>query len=183
MREGKLATFLSGALTLLSANAYAGSAPKELYGKSIIVSWSEHRSQRNLGQPNFRDINVPLSHTIYISATGRFFDRFAATSGGGEAAHETIGANTTSIGDGPKQIQFRGRTMTLTASSKGGLARRSSLQFNEGFTACEAHIVFAKQAGSNIVAAINLSRQQMEIRSVTISGVTCSVRDGNVFAQ
>jgi hypothetical protein len=50
MREGKLATFLCCALTLLCAVAYAGSPPKELYGKSIIVTWGEHRSQRELGR-------------------------------------------------------------------------------------------------------------------------------------
>jgi hypothetical protein len=36
-------------LKLLSAAAHAGSAPKELYGKSIIVTRSEHRSQREFG--------------------------------------------------------------------------------------------------------------------------------------
>jgi hypothetical protein len=29
------------ALTMLTAEAHAGSAPKELYGKSITVQWSE----------------------------------------------------------------------------------------------------------------------------------------------
>jgi hypothetical protein len=32
---------LMGVLTLLSAAAHAGSTPKELYGKSITVAWSE----------------------------------------------------------------------------------------------------------------------------------------------
>jgi hypothetical protein len=35
MREGKLATIFCFTLTLVSAVAYAGSAPKELYDKSI----------------------------------------------------------------------------------------------------------------------------------------------------
>jgi hypothetical protein len=39
-----------GALTLLSAALTPGSAPKELYGKSIIITWTEHRSQRQVDQ-------------------------------------------------------------------------------------------------------------------------------------
>jgi hypothetical protein len=69
MREGKLATFLGSALTLLlSALAYAESAPKELYGKSIVISWTEHRNQRHVDQANyqanFQDVDVPLSRKI-----------------------------------------------------------------------------------------------------------------------
>jgi hypothetical protein len=56
-----------GALTLLSAAAHAGSAPKELYGKSIIISWTEHRNQRHIGQTNFRDVGVPLSRKIILA--------------------------------------------------------------------------------------------------------------------
>lgn len=44
------------ALSLLSAVADPGAAlPKEPYGKSIIVTWGEHRIQRRFGEPNFRD--------------------------------------------------------------------------------------------------------------------------------
>jgi hypothetical protein len=35
----------------------------------------------------------------------------------------------------------------VTAAGAGGLARRTTIEFNERFTACEARIVFAKQAG------------------------------------
>jgi hypothetical protein len=72
----------------LSAVAHAGSAPKELYGKSIIIAWTEQRSQRQLGQANFRDVLVPLSHSVYISTAGRIFDRFVA--GSQNPAHVTF---------------------------------------------------------------------------------------------
>jgi hypothetical protein len=65
MREGKLAIFLLGALTLLSGIAYAGSAPpKELYGKSIIVRWVEHHNWRLIGEVDFRDVDIPLLRMI-----------------------------------------------------------------------------------------------------------------------
>jgi hypothetical protein len=63
------------ALTLLSAVAYSASPPKELYAKSIIVTWTEHRNQRQVGEADFRDVVVPLSLTIYVSTIGRPFSR------------------------------------------------------------------------------------------------------------
>jgi hypothetical protein len=168
-----------GVLATWTAAAHAGSAPKELYGKSIVFTWAENRSQRLLGQTNFRDVLVPLSHSVYISTTGRLFDRFVA--GSQNAAHETIGTSATSVGGGPKQIQFSGRTMTLIATNKGGMARKTTIEFNDSFNTCQADVVFAKQAGSNVV--VGGFTGQLEIRSSSITGVTCSVREGNVFAQ
>jgi len=172
-----------GALTLLSAAAHAGSAPKELYGKSIIVNWTAHRSQRPLGQGNFRDVNIPLSHKFYFGTTGRLFNRLSSTSKGYEAAHEVVGTSGTSPGGGPRQIQFSDRTIVLTFTN-GDLAHRITIEFNEGFTTCEAQIVSAKPAGANVsVITRNLYGEQIEVRFATVTGVSCSVRDGNVFAQ
>jgi hypothetical protein len=137
-----------GVLTLLSAAAHAGSAPKELYGKSIILTWGEHRNQRMFGEASFRDVNVALSRTIYISTKGQWFGRFAA----GSQSHESIGTSGAPLGGGLREVQFSGRSITATSASKGGIARRMTIA-----------------AG--------------EIRSATVPSVSCSVRDGNVFAQ
>jgi hypothetical protein len=173
------------ALALLSDIAHAGSAPKELYGKSIIITWTEQRSQRQLGQVNFRDILDPLSNRIYISTAGRWFGRFASTFRGYEGAHEAVGTGGTSAGGGPRQVEFSGRTITTTGTSKGGLARRITIEFNESFTTCEARVTVAKQAGSEVVMGRNLyTGQSQEIRSATVSGrPSCSIREGNVFGQ
>jgi hypothetical protein len=174
------------ALAVLSSEAaYAGSAPKELYGKSIIITWTEHRNQRHEDQAEFRDVDVPLSRKIYISTEGNFFGRFSAMSPRGrEGAREGVGTSGTSAGGGPREVQFGGRTITLTGASTGGLARRTTIEFNESFSTCEARIIFAKQAGSDVVVGRNLVTGGLnEIRSATVTSVTCSVRDGNVFAQ
>lgn len=176
---------LIAALTLLSQVAYAGSAPKELYGKSIIITWTEHRNQRHEDQANFRDVDVPLSRKIYISTEGHFFGRFSAMSPSGrEGAREGFGTSGTSAGGGPREVQFGSRTITLTGASTGGLARRTTIEFNESFSTCEALIIFAKQAGSDVVIGRNLVTGGLnEIRSATVTNVSCSVHNGNVFAQ
>jgi hypothetical protein len=172
---------VSSALTLLSAVAHAGSAPKELYGKSIIVAWNEARSQRELGEANFRDRLVPITRTIYFSTKGQWFVRIAA----GSNAHQSIGASATTGTGGVRQIQFSGRTITYTTADPGGMARRMTIEFNESFTTCEVHVIFAKQAGHDVVIGHNLvtGAADKEIRSATVSSSNCSVHDGNVFAQ
>lgn len=59
-----------GVLTLVSAVAHAGSAPKDLYGKSIAASWFESRAQNDrtgaLQNPQI---------SIYVSSAGRTFAR------------------------------------------------------------------------------------------------------------
>jgi hypothetical protein len=180
---------VTGALALLSAAAHAGSPPKELYGKSIIVTWTEERNQRNFGESSFRDMIVPLSMTIYVSSVGRPFFRLTSTGMGRHSyrnlsSREGIGATGTSSGGGLRQIQFQGRSLIFTGSSGGGLALRSTITFNETFSACEAQIIAAKLAGAEVGVGRNLfTRQSMEIRSATVTGVSCSVHDGNVFAQ
>jgi hypothetical protein len=172
-----------GALTLLSAAAHAESAPKELYAKSIIISWTEHRNQRILRQANFRDVDISQSYKIYISTKGQWFSRFARAAG--EAGFEAVGTSGTSSGGGPREVQISGRNITVTGSNKSGMARRQTINFNDSFTTCEAQVIFAKQPGHNVVVGYNLitGAADKEIRSATVSNVSCSVRDGNVFAQ
>jgi hypothetical protein len=170
-----------GVLMLLSLAAYAGSAPKELYGKSIIVTWGEHRSQREFGAANFREVNFGLSRTIYVSTKGQWFSRFAA----GSQSHESIGTSGTPLGGGLRGVQFSGQSITVTSASNGGIGRRITINFNESFSTCEANVIFAKQTGSDVVITHNLTTGVAagEIRSATVTSTSCSVRDGNVFAQ
>jgi hypothetical protein len=172
-----------GALTLLSATAHAGSAPKELYGKSIILTWTEYQNVRCCGRPNFRDVVIQFSRKIYISTAGRPFSRFGQTSPAGEGTHEEVGSSGINAQGGPTQTLFSGRTMTILGSS-GGHARRTVVNFNENFSTCDTQIVFAKQAGLGVVMGRNMhTGEPVEMRSSKVTNVSCSVRDGNVFAQ
>lgn len=76
-----------------------------------------------------------------------------------------------------------GQSFTLISTSKGGVARRITVGFNDTFSTCTAQVVFAKEAGANVVMGKSLyTGKPLEIRSGTVSGVSCKVRDGNVSA-
>ena len=73
---------------------------------------------------------------------------------------------------------------TSGSTFAGGLARRFVIEFNESFSTCETRIIFAKQAGSEVVVGRSLrTGEPIQIRSATVNSVSCSVRDGNVFAE
>src|SRR5215470_14217788 len=84
--------FVSLLLIALPVSALAQSAPTALRGKSIIVSWSEDRSLRFVGEPAFRDTRTPRSMSIYVSSTGRPFSRNSATPMGHAGAADYVGA-------------------------------------------------------------------------------------------
>lgn len=92
MRKEKLATFLGSTLTLLSAVAYAGSAPTELCGKSITVAWSETLIQRAESEQGIRNFGWSAQMNIYVSTAGRPFVRVIGCGMGGyNARREGVG--------------------------------------------------------------------------------------------
>jgi hypothetical protein len=173
-----------GTLSLFTAVAHAGSPPpKELYGKSIIVRWVEHHNWRLIGEADFRDVDIPLLRMIYISSKGKSFVRFAA-GGRSESRREHIGTSERGAGGGADEVQFSGRTITVFSVNRGGMARKMTIELNESFTTCEAHVIWAKKAGSDVVVSYDLATRApaREIRSTTVTGVSCAVQEGNVFA-
>jgi hypothetical protein len=165
--------------------AHGQNAPSGLRGKSIIISWSEHRSQRQGYQTTFIDVTLPVSMKIYVSTIGRPFSSLNVTSRGGDTgSSQAVGSTANDRQAGERQITFQGRAMVMLQGSRAGLARRIMVDFNESFASCKAQVIFAKETGSAIVTTRNLNTgQRMEIRSASITGVSCSVRGSNVFAE
>ena len=70
-----LARLISLFVISLTTQAYAAEAPKALWGKSVVLTWTETRQQRVVGQPNFYSVNGSDGTSIYISTAGRIFSR------------------------------------------------------------------------------------------------------------
>jgi hypothetical protein len=190
MGEGKLAIFFGCALTLLCAVADPGSgaqaqtAPMALRGKSVVVSWSEDRSLRPVGEPAFHDSRTPRSMSIYVSTEGRPFARTSASPMGSTGSADYVGAEGVTQAGGTRQIGFHGHSLEMTTTMTSGGARRIEITFSDSYTTCEARVITAKQVGAELIRSKSLvSGRPIEIRSVSVSGTTCTVRDGNVFAR
>ena len=156
---------------LIAAEAHAASAPEALKGKSVIVTWSETRQQRHVGEPNFYAVNAILNLSVYVSTAGRVFSRatFSTRAGTGtieRAPREGGGAYPTRMG------LFGGQTMT----------RRTLVEFDPSFSSCRARVALVLQPGMTSVSFSPITRKYIEIKSMTASGVSCSVKSGNILA-
>ena len=173
---GALKTALIAAATSAAANA-AVAAPAALLGKSVVVSWSETRIQRIVGEANWRTVNASHELSVYVSSVGRVFSKFSATTRRGTGANEQVS------GQGGNRVpSFSGRTMTIVALQQG-IARRVGVEFDESFSNCTASVIRGKSgAGSGFAKSI-INGQRIEIQSASTGSASCCVRAGNVFGN
>jgi hypothetical protein len=173
-----------GVALLLPAAAHAG-PPKELYGKSIEVSWTESREQRPVGDPNWRTVNGTETFDIYVSEAGRVFNRMTAQTPGGRASGKGQIA-----GEGKRSVNFSGHSLTAVwqmgaaGGVAGGGATLVSADFDASFNSCSAKVSRGKESPDAIVRVYsNIIKHENEVRRHQVGSVSCSIRSGNVFAQ
>jgi hypothetical protein len=173
------------ALMLIAASLVAlGSSavlaePRALYGKSVIVTWTEERMQRREGQDNYRPAIREGTFNAYVSSTGRIFNRVSMANPRRDAS-----GKRDRIGNGQRlQITLSGRTMTTVQVAQAGGARRIAVQFDDSFTSCTAEVIRGKEEGAEHIVGNSMIRPgaRVEIASVKTSGVRCAVKEGNVF--
>jgi hypothetical protein len=164
--------------------ALAQSTPAGLQGKSAIVSWTETRTQRNVGEERTETVPVPYSYRVYFSSAGRPFARLTVANQRGEtASRERVGTGERSGDGGARSLQMKGNSLVAT-SGHGGGARRIQVTFDGSYASCSASVILAKQVGGSKIIMRNLvSNKQMEILSSTTSAASCSLQAGNVFGN
>jgi hypothetical protein len=183
-------SFVCSLAALITASEAAPAPPKDLYGKSIVLSWNETRTGESGG---FRILSLQMS--IYVSTEGRVFRRMTVTRNGRNARRGLAqGRNPTASlehgpGEGPPpgvkagSTQFAGHSLIMTTEFQSG-ARQITVDFDSGFTSCQAKVVHGKEAGVGTIRQTSVfGSKQVEARAIEVSGVTCSVREGNVFTQ
>jgi hypothetical protein len=175
------------ALVVFSPVAHAGSAPRELYGKSFTVSWSETLTQRFESDQRVRPTGRSVQMNIYVSSGGRPFVRVISSGIGGHSRHELGGrsASPTSLAEtapteaAKDRVVFEGRSIVVYRQFRSG-ARRIAIE-SDG-TSCKAAVLHGREGGKSI-AQYSTGFGAAEILSVEVSAVSCSVREGNVFGQ
>jgi hypothetical protein len=175
-----LARLISLLVVSLTTQAHAAGAPEALKGKSVILTWTEARQQRVVGQPNFYSVNGSVSLSLYISTAGRVFSRRTNSTRAGSGTIERAPAE----GGGVRPTRaalFGGQTMTLIGETKGG-AYRHVIEFDASFASCSARVALAFQSGKTSIALSPIIHKYVEVKSVTVSGISCSVKAGNVLA-
>ena len=176
------------ALVVLSPIAHAGPAPKELYGKSITVRWSESSSARN-SDKLVRNAGYVTQVDIYVSTAGRPFVRSRRAGIGGLDYHVQTGSlgysdSSDSVpgqSDSKDRVDFQGRSVFVYRQLLSG-ASRVAIDLDSAGTSCKATVIIGRQAGSNVVTRVG-ARGTINLSSIQIGPTSCSIQEGNVFRQ
>jgi hypothetical protein len=170
--------------------ASAGGPPPALHNKSISLSWTELRDQKFPdGRSNSRVVAV--NRGIYVSSKGRMFQRMSrvmTTNRGRPIAEGGIssapdGSKIRAIKNNYTSVyQFKGHTMSSVTPYESG-ARLITVTFDESFASCRLEVVHGKERGAPGLVLHGIRGGLYMLTSISISGASCSVRDGNIFAE
>jgi hypothetical protein len=160
---------------LVSNPLHAESVPPQLRNKTVSASWI---MQRTVMTPRGerQSPQIPISRTIYISSAGRFFVKASRNSHDAEVAP----GDKTPRG-GARDMRFSGGTIVGMAQF-GAAAGRMIISFDPGYSSCNVQITYGKPNGQRATFR-NRRGLEIEVLDVRYSGQTCSIRDGNVFAN
>ena len=171
------------AMSLLGCGAAAAEAPRELFNKTISISWNEYRVQR-ADSGEIKKGNTSSTLLVYVGESGRLFTRLSRQGGNKSNSNDLDpegGNQRSGVGAaGNLSTSFEGRQLLVSNSMSSG-ARRIQATFNPAFTGCGAQIRFGKEGGSEIRHRA-MDGRMYNIISTDVSGQSCSVRAGNVFA-
>jgi hypothetical protein len=159
--------------------------PQSLLGKSVVVTWSESRVQRAEGEANFKEVHATHNMSVYVGSSGRIFSRLTNTMGLGSGRIDHIQERSAGA---PKfrerATTFSGQSMMVVQPFRQGGMRRLVIDFRDNFDNCSAKVSYVKEAGSlTSLARSPITKQMVEIKSIEMSGETCSVLTRNVFSD
>lgn len=159
---------------LISANPASAAAPPALLGKTIDVSFgmfvpgigpdgSVHRGGRS------------VEWTIYISSAGRIFAKGVARN-----RHGYGGDRELSPGRGT--FHFAGSTLIGTAQH-GNHAAQLRVSFDGSFQSCTANVLVGGENGAPMAWNSLSGKRFTQTGRPEVSAVTCSIANGNAFAN
>jgi hypothetical protein len=174
----------AAAVAILAFPTGSFAAPRALYGKHVVVSWTETRSQRNPGETAFHPVSLPFTLTFYVGNEGHVFKRMFSVGSTGKASGSQDRVGNKPAGDiSASSASFSGNTLTAT-SAFGGAARRMQITFDGNFSSCSAQVTTAKLSGAKSVSVRSIaSGNIVEFESVSAGAASCSVGEGNPFAN
>ncbi|MDG9696418.1 hypothetical protein QC281_40965, partial [Streptomyces sp. DH17] len=83
--------------------------------------------------------------------------------------------------DGAGAVTFQGNTLISTGNNHG-LGRRIRITFDGG-SSCSAEVLTGKSGAGAATVRSNATGKMLEFESVSAGPASCSVQDGNAFAN
>ncbi len=175
------ATIIAG-FALVCCGPAAAQAPRQLYNKTVAFSFTSNSVQRS---PNgqTRDVHTAINYTFYISSAGRIFERSSRSPDRGASQTGQFGPDSgpTSKTGEAHNVHFEGNKLVSLRAFVTG-ASRMVVSFDPSFASCTVSVQNAKENGG-VIKRKGTDGVVREFLSITTSGETCSVREGNPFAN
>jgi hypothetical protein len=167
--------------TFVFGSSFAASAPPQLVGKSVSLSWTDARVERRESGQEL-SISQTSNVKIYVSDKGRVFSKFnrsAVWQGGRGQSREDLDIS----GSGGHTLNFHseGNALVIDQISTGG-ARRLTVKFDKDFAACSIDVIHGKSGQRTRHRNLENSAW-LELVSIKVTATSCSVSNGNVFGQ
>ena len=160
-------------LLLLPANATA--APPQLYNKTITTTATVSVSAR-ADDGTMATYPRVVRRTLYISSKGRVFSRVERQSGRNQTTTERSPDET------GKNIRFEGNRLIGVLTFPSGAAQMV-INFDTGFSSCSTSVLFGREGGQGIRFKGLNGKMYTQQGPFNVSGQSCSIRDGNPFAN
>lgn len=169
-------------LTFTAVSMCAAEAPRQLFGKTVVMGWNEYRVQR-CDDGQLKRGHTASSLLVYVSENGRLFTRLNRRGGRGGSNSNDLdpegGNKRSGTGSaGNLSTRFEGSVLAIQNSMQSG-ARRIQATFSGGFTGCSLQVRFGKDGGSEIRHR-TMDGKMCNIISTDVSGNACSIRNGNL---
>lgn len=176
MQEFKLIFALATIAWLApSLPAHAGPAPRQMYGKSIRIEYTVASTHSDDHRAHVSDVR----RTIYVSSTGRLFERAQWTAGRRGGISDNAPEASQNRGHEARGMSFRGNTLIATIGYASG-AGQMTVTFDPSFSNCTGQVRFGRNGGQTM-ARRGLDGRIHRITSIAASSFSCSVVAGNAF--
>jgi hypothetical protein len=160
----------SNLLLLLVAPAFAGTAPKQLYNKTITIIWDESVLEKSLDGRILTPQNTQ-QRVVYVSSLGRIFDRRKTQNEWGVRLVETAPENARA-----GTFSFQGHSMTGIGVN-GGVARRVVASFDPSYSSCTATVTAGKSSAAP--QWTGMDGETYIVEDIKVDQISCTINDGN----
>jgi hypothetical protein len=152
-------------------------APRQLYNKTVLISWSTAVSQ-TAPDGQRKNVTTAVHRTIYVSSTGRLFERASRSTPKGRKESENAPGATQNAGGEATGLHFEGNRLVGAMAFVRG-ARRFVATFDSSFSSCTLAVTYGHEGGGYKRKGVD--GVMYTIDSMVPSGESCSIRDGNPF--
>ena len=181
MKPTGVAIVASFVVGIASGGTAAAQVPHQLFNKTVTFSYTVQSMQRD---PDGRThgVQTGINYTFYLSSAGRIFERSSRSPGRGPSQTGQFAPDappTTKSGEA-RNVHFEGNKLVSLREFASG-ASRTVVAFDQSFSSCTVTVQVGKENG--VVKRKGTDGVVREFLSISVSGETCSVREGNPFAS